>query len=54
MLAVINRLVRLNDRFTVMGMLSLEPFTMENQGSPQLFQTGESCNHAARGPTKTA
>jgi hypothetical protein len=43
MLAV-DRPVRSNDRFTVMGMLSLEPFTMENQGSPQLFQTGESFN----------
>ncbi|MEO8258123.1 MAG: hypothetical protein ABI868_12325 [Acidobacteriota bacterium] len=29
-------------RLTVEGMLSLEPFTMKAQGSPQLFQTGES------------
>jgi hypothetical protein len=29
-------------RLTVMGMLSLEPFTIHAQGSPQLFQTGES------------
>jgi hypothetical protein len=43
MLAV-DRPLRSNDRFTVVGMLSLEPFTMENQGSPQLFQTGESFN----------
>jgi len=43
MLAV-DRPLRSNDRFTMMGMLSLEPFTMEGQGSPQLFQTGESYN----------
>src|SRR5262245_25798442 len=43
MLAV-DRPVRSTDRFTVMGMLSLEAFTMEGQGSPQLFQTGESYN----------
>ena len=29
-------------RLAVEGMLSLEPFTMKAQGSPQLFQTGES------------
>jgi len=29
-------------RLTLEGMLSLEPFTMRAQGSPQLFQTGES------------
>jgi hypothetical protein len=29
-------------RLTVEGMLSLEPFTLHAQGSPQLFQTGES------------
>ena len=29
-------------RLSVEGMLSLEPFTMKAQGSPQLFQTGES------------
>ena len=29
-------------RLTVHGMLSLEPFTIEAQGSPQLYQTGES------------
>ena len=29
-------------RFTVLGMASLEPFTMHAAGSPQLFQTGES------------
>jgi hypothetical protein len=29
-------------RFTVRGMFSLEPFTLHKQGSPQLFQTGES------------
>jgi len=41
MLAV-DRPVRSSDRFTVMGMLSLEAFTIDSQGSPQLFQTGES------------
>ena len=29
-------------RFTALAMLSLEPFTMHDRGSPQLFQTGES------------
>jgi hypothetical protein len=29
-------------RLTFMGMVSLEPFTIDQQGSPQLFQTGES------------
>ena len=29
-------------RLAVEGMVSLEPFTMKAQGSPQLFQTGES------------
>jgi hypothetical protein len=29
-------------RLTVQAMLSLEPFTIQAQGSPQLFQTGES------------
>jgi hypothetical protein len=41
MLAV-DRPVRSTDRFTVMGMLSVEAFTIDPQGSPQLFQTGES------------
>ena len=43
MLAV-DRPVRSTDRFTVMGMLSVEAFTIDPQGSPQLFQTGESYN----------
>jgi hypothetical protein len=43
MLAV-DRPVRSTDRFTVMGMLSVEAFTIDPQGSPQLFQTGESFN----------
>jgi hypothetical protein len=43
MLAV-DRPVRSTDRFTVMSMISVEAFTIDPQGSPQLFQTGESYN----------
>jgi hypothetical protein len=31
------------DHVSVQLMISLEPFTMHAQGSPQLFQTGECC-----------
>src|SRR5688572_14745488 len=43
MLAV-DRPVRSADRFTVMAMISVEAFTIDSQGSPQLFRTGESYN----------
>jgi hypothetical protein len=33
-------------RLTIGSMLSLEPFTLHDHGSPQLFQTGESFNKA--------
>ena len=52
MLAV-DRPVRSSDRFTVMGMLSLEAFTIDGQGSPQLFQTGESYNQVPLSTTST-
>ncbi|HEV3216209.1 MAG TPA: hypothetical protein VGZ27_10825 [Vicinamibacterales bacterium] len=33
-------------RLTISSMLSLEPFTLKKIGSPQVFQTGESFEHA--------
>src|SRR6185503_1849488 len=33
-------------RLTIGSMVSLEPFTLHDHGSPQLFQTGESFNKA--------
>jgi hypothetical protein len=39
------RPVRSTDRFSVMAMVSVEAFTVDGQGSPQLFQTGESYSH---------
>ncbi len=41
MLAV-DRDMRSTDRLTLTAMVSLEAFTLDPQGSPQLFQTGES------------